>query len=280
MKLYFAGAASGHQLLREEGVRRILIAYPDLRSQPDLLEQLEGFDLFLDCGAWSVKTGAIPPIDVRNYIEWLEEERFPFGAVASLDVIDDPVTTRANYHAMRNAGLDVLPTWHAGSPIELAAEYAKDAPRLAIGGLASKARTGLVDSFIAKVWPHVRHRRVHLFGVATTRTLLRFEPESSDMAGWLVGARYGEVYTLSRWPKIKNLDITRRSSGFDRNLAAQLVAEMAKFGMTWRELNESNDARLRYNVRILLEFERRINAVIERRERSRATLAAEEHRDG
>lgn len=247
--------------MREEGVKNILIAYPFLAKKPSFLSELEGFDVFLDCGAWSVASGAIAPVSIAEYIAWVQPRATAFAVVTALDVLGDAAQTRINYNEMRMAGVECLPTWHVGEPRALAREYASTAEYMAIGGLASCARSGKTVEHIARAWPEVCDRRVHFFGVGTTKPLVAYRPYSADMAGWLVGAIYGEVYSLVQWPIIRNFDVTVRSGGFCKKAVMARIGEFAQFGMTWRELATSREARLRYNVRVLLEFERRINVL-------------------
>ena len=61
MKLYFAAGSVGPNLdaLKAEGVTRVLVGYPELAQRPEALRAYEGLDVFLDCGAWSIASGAI-----------------------------------------------------------------------------------------------------------------------------------------------------------------------------------------------------------------------------
>ena len=159
-----------------------------------------------------------------------------------------------------DAGLTVAPTWHVGSPLRFAEEYARLSSYVAVGGLAARAKDPHLWREIHRAWPALAHRRVHLFGVGATRILRKGRPCSIDMTGWLFAANHGEVYTLTRWPHLRNLDVSPTSSDFSHATVAPLLAEMRHFGSTWTELSTDVFARYRYNVRVLLEVERRLNA--------------------
>jgi hypothetical protein len=242
----------------------VLVPYPELRDGgAEELARWEGLDVFLDCGAWSVSTGAIKPIDVQEYVGWLQATQFPFAAVASLDVIGDAHRTESNYNAMLAAGVDAIPTWHSGSSSE-ALRRISQARYFAVGGLASRKGIG-ADKTLRSVAPFAAGKNVHLFGCIGAKALLGFRPYSADSTGYIVGAKLGEVYTLTKWPRaVRNFDVTKRASQFDRHQVMSVVSEMRNFGSSWSELDKSFEARIRYNARVLLEYERRLNQVFDK----------------
>lgn len=259
MRFFFAGADSQLPLLRAEGVRNILVPYPAFVKTPKLLDKVEGLNVFLDSGAWSVASGVCPPIDINVYAGFVQQRRAHFGPVASLDVIGDAVKSEANHIALQKHGVfDALPCWHVGEPLDLATRYAATSEYVAIGGLAAR-KSGNVPGYIAHVWPAVKARKVHMFGVSTAVSLAMYRPESADSTVWMSGAKFGEVLTLIQWPKMTRVVVTKRIGHFTSNRAAACSAEFQRFGTSWRELAASAEARVRHNIRVLFEFERRLS---------------------
>ncbi len=258
MRLYLAGSAPHVDLITTEGWRDVLIAYPEVRKSPKTLERLAaaGCRVFLDCGAWSVFSGAVPPIDVAEYARWVKDRAGAFAAVAALDVIGDHATTRRNYETMRSAGVECLPTWHAGEPHTIASSYARASTRMAVGGLAAMTSTAKVGRAVAGVWPHLGAARVHLFGVSNLMVIHRFRPDSADSTTWLVGHRFGKVLSARSNAIVQ---VAVQGPNFTRAAALEVAAEAHRFDMSVREL-QSRDARLRYNIRVLKTFVDRVNA--------------------
>jgi hypothetical protein len=259
VKLYFAAGEQHTQLLRSEGVTRVLMAYPFVVRQEANLQQFEGLDVFLDSGAWSVFSGSIPKIDVAQHTAFVKRTRHVWSVVAAVDVIGDADRSLANFEYAVNEGVDVMPTWHRGEPVELAHCYAARSRAVALGGLAGRGVRGDRDALtraIGSVWSAVSGHDVHLFGVSHTPVIKRFRPYSVDSTGWLAGTVYGRVFTLRR-PFLTQVPVTGIHLT-DRRVGPYL-SEFNTFGMTWRELSKSAEARLRYNMRVLLEFERRMS---------------------
>jgi hypothetical protein len=261
VKLYFAAANRASLVdLRAAGATRVLVAFPELRKAPQHLAAYEGLDVFLDCGAWSIASGAIKPFTADEYAAWLKACSFPFSAVAALDDIFDGETSWTNFQRMRELGVDAIPTWHVGEPLELARRYAAASDRIAMGGLASRSRDRRLPEIVRAAMKLFVGTRVHLFGVGALRVLLAGRAaDSADCTGWLFAANHGEIYTLLNWPQVRNLDVTRGSADYSTDVAMRLATEVGRYGYTMRELQTSLEARRRYNITVLLEVERRIN---------------------
>lgn len=92
----------------------------------------------LDSGAFTAKTLGWE-VDRDDLIAWYRAQAHLNPLLIGLDVIGDAPATRANCEAMRDAGLDVIPTVHLGADPRLIADYrAAGWDYLALGGLVNK----------------------------------------------------------------------------------------------------------------------------------------------
>lgn len=142
MELYFSGVQS-HQERRwmnAAHVGRIQVDPREWVLQGKWL-QAGGYQVALDSGAEAIWEECRTPRPPSAYAEWLDRigvERFDF--IMSLDVVGDPVWSRANYEWLRAAGYPVVPVWEwDGPPADLAA-YLESSPRVAIRGIGRAYR--------------------------------------------------------------------------------------------------------------------------------------------
>lgn len=146
----------------------------------------------LDSGAFTAKQQGFE-IDVNVYTEFclkLRDCKRPPVAVFSLDVIGDWRATLANTEAMWKAGVEAIPCWHAGEPLELLVELSASYPRIAVGGtvgLPVLTRQRIFDAVFSKIWP----KRIHGFGLHTESLLVRYPFDSVDASSWYSGRQYG-----------------------------------------------------------------------------------------
>jgi|GEM_PF-4909085 len=176
----------------------VLISYAHVRN-PKAVEGLKAVceiaeTWCLDSGAYTVhNTGGT--IEVEDYISFcrsLEEWPKPPCKIFALDVIGDEQASIDNAIAMRDAGINVVPTWHAGSSIDALETLRDEFEEVAFGGLVARLRNNRAQLFSeAKkrhwlsrgfnvVWPH----RVHGFGITSAKLLREFPFSSVDSTTW------------------------------------------------------------------------------------------------
>lgn len=218
MKLYFAGGFTTTDrelaLVHIAGVRWRLISFADVDSWakeafvywtgPDRPERF-----FLDSGAFSAHTrGHV--IDLDRYCDFIKGIEAHVHPVACLDVIGDWRGSAHNYDLMRAKGVDVMPTYHMGSPDHELRRLLKDADYLALGGIVGATRETMqpwLDKCFRTIhdfWP----KKIHAFGVMAQWALERYPFYSADSSSALVGAGMGRVSTFdggkvsaSPWPE-------------------------------------------------------------------------------
>ena len=142
----------------------------------------------IDSGAFTFRTEKRTP-DVADYIRFLRESGLAdhpkVDAIFGLDVIGDWRQSKINTDRMIAAGINAIPTWHAGSPFDVLVGMSKDYPRIAIGGFATwrpSQKLPVVTEVFSRVWPC----RIHGFGFHTQQVLDRFPFDSVDASTqWL-----------------------------------------------------------------------------------------------
>lgn len=147
----------------------------------------------MDSGAYSAFTSDkhIALGDYISCIKRLQDTAHAPRHVFALDVIGDEYVSYSNAIAMRTAGIEVIPTWHAGSSLEALRRIADEFSRIAIGGLVGrrpnrrlvmgkKARIYWVSKAFETVWP----KWIHGFGLSFVDLLQSFPFASVDSLGW------------------------------------------------------------------------------------------------
>jgi hypothetical protein len=205
VKLYLAGQFQPEHAEGLEDVPglRFLVSYHYLEARDTraLIAWCEehGFPLFLDSGAFSSSNmGATIPLE--EYVEHCQEWAGRYEVVAALDVIGDPKASRRNWEAMREAGVDCIPTFHVGSPFEELESLARDTDHLALGGIARRVTGRKVATlgWIGKCFKTAQAVnpgvKIHGFGMTSVEVMARFPWHSVDSTRWLTARMFGSGF--------------------------------------------------------------------------------------
>lgn len=233
MKLYFAGAEADIKRLSLFGVKKILIAYPAFSTflkNNTYHELIDKFDLFLDSGAFSVFTGKkTVNLDemIRDY-KTLDSIKLKCG----LDVIGDAEATKRNCLEMKEANLDVMPTFHYGESFEYLEYYCQNFSYVALDGVAQlKVHERLeewLDSCFAYIKPYFNKVKIHGFAITSYRLLMRYPFYSVDSTTWQSSARFAEHNELKklRLRRVKS-PYLHRDRRLEKNVSA--ILDLEKF---------------------------------------------------
>ena len=181
MKLYFAGAEKGLEMLRQLGVKRILLSYYVIRKwKPDKIEQVRRMfdDIFLGCGAYSAFTQK-DTIRIEDYIDFIR--KYPdWNVIASLDVIGNPGASWKNWLTMWKAGIESLPCFHIGEDFKWLKKYTDNTDDLVLGGLLPYS---IIEKqiFLSKCFAQLKNYRIHLSGFHNYDLLKKFPFCSADI---------------------------------------------------------------------------------------------------
>lgn len=107
-----------------------------------------------------------------------------------LDKIGDWKVTTRNCEKMWKAGVPATPVFHAGEPWDVLKGYAKDYPKISLGGmvpLPPKKKLHFVEQSFARVYP----KPIHGLGIGTASLLMQVPWHSVDVSSWVMPARVG-----------------------------------------------------------------------------------------
>jgi len=157
--------------------------------------------IFLDSGAFSAFTlGAT--IDKSDYANFIETNQDIIEVASVLDAIGDPIKTLENQNWFDERGIDVLPCFHFGEPVEYLRHYIKKYPRITLGGMVP------IDKGVLRGWldhlfadeicdsDGVPKVQVHGFGMTTWDLLFRYPWHSVDSTSYASGSKLGSIYML------------------------------------------------------------------------------------
>jgi hypothetical protein len=264
--VYFAGnvLSKGDQSMYDDGMRAKLVTFADKDDfgaggfEYWVYNRPPGARVFLDCGAYSVQSrfrGEKAVIDFDAYCAFCEKWGGNIETYVQLDVVGDPVKTKANLHEMKRRGLSPMPVYTAAAPLEeldaLCAEY----DHIALGGLRGREagtaewrRRQLDRTFevAAKHWPI----KFHAFGITAQWVLERYPIYSADSSGAIVGSGMGRVMDFDRGvissePWVGYAQRTHEGLGVDA------VGDCGSTGTA-----SAHKGRRTLNIRAQLKFER------------------------
>jgi len=219
MKTYYAGQlgwTSEEETVFKKGQER-LFSYHLINAGKDKCFQTviqlikdnpeKNLSLFLDSGAFSAWSKGIE-INIQEYIDFIKTYQEQIKVYAVLDSIGDPEKTLRNQIIMEEAGLDPLPCYHYGEPLEYLENYVKEYDYLALGGMVPISKKDLqlwLDMIFADYICDengMPKTRVHGFGMTIFKLIRRYPWYSVDSTSWIMTSRMGGLFV----PQFKNDD--------------------------------------------------------------------------
>lgn len=130
-RVYFAGVAQHYWCSRFVG-HRVLESFANVRPLMDDYRPVFQ-SMALDSGAYTEMTTG-RPVDLGAYVAFCQQHGRFYDFIASLDSIQGGVKeNQRNWQRMRDAGIDAVPTFHQGEPIEWLQELCSAAPMVGLG---------------------------------------------------------------------------------------------------------------------------------------------------
>lgn len=187
--------------------------------------------LFLDSGAYSVRTGAIDKLDVTEYSKFVNSYRKYCSRIASPDVIRDAKQTEINTRLFASLVEPdclhkIFTVYHCSDKsmtnLKNVIKYTEELGigNLALGGLAGarlkKEEKRSVFRQIAEVLPNPEDRPfdVHMFGVMDMDPIKIIKPNTVDSASALAISKKYQLMTYD--PKSESLKATEIYGHLDR----------------------------------------------------------------
>lgn len=143
----------------------LLCSYAYEKTWLPILPSLHIRNFVLDSGAFTAHSSG-KPIDIQTYIDrvnWYRDNGVSPVEIFSLDVIGDWRGTVQNTERLWGAGIQAIPAYHYGEPEDVLIGYARDYPKIALGGavgIRRKEKERWARQCFARIWP----KPVHGFG--------------------------------------------------------------------------------------------------------------------
>lgn len=215
----------------------ILVAYPYFSKEVRealLARDPSEFTLIVDSGAFTAwnSGGEVVMDDYIKFLRGLPSE-WNFRAI-QLDAIAQPEKTKQNYDVMLDAGLDVIPVFTRGAPMEHRDYFYEHTDYIAVGGIADKQNR----AYLRHLMKTNGGRKVHWLGYTDLNEIIHFKPASTDSSGITGAQRYGQIpYYVGRG-KLKSL----ARSKFTSKPPADFINSCKQRGFTVAEVQRLGSA--------------------------------------
>lgn len=169
----------------------------------------------LDSGAFSAANSG-QTINHTRYLETCRQlltQDPQLVEVFSLDVIGD---WRASMKAVERAwseGVPAIPTYHTGEPEDVLRVYARDYPKISLGGsvgLSARKKLAWAQQCFSRVWP----AKIHGLGCGGDDLILGVPFHSTDATNWEMGP-----CAFGRWRTYGNMSVR----GGNQNLRSEVA---------------------------------------------------------
>lgn len=219
----------------------------------DIVEPVLG-KAFLDCGAFSVRTGAWEKLPIDDYIHFTNAYHSKFSLIAAPDVIGDADETLKNFnYFIERITFDtkkVISVYHLMSKdikkFDVMLQRSLDAGLewMAIGGAAATQITHLeqmviLDEIHKRIQKTGKNIKLHLFGMTDPTEIRLFKPASVDSSTFIMKAKSFAYhkYDLDKWKF--NLERRNRKDWTREQLTADATEQVLRHSKVLTKLDEN-----------------------------------------
>lgn len=174
----------------------------------------DGIKVFLDSGAFSAFSQGVK-IDIEKYCDYCLANADIIEHASVLDAIGDCDGTWRNQMRMEQLGVNPLPCYHYGEPIEVLEWYVSRYEYITIGGMVPISTPQLL-LWLDRIWEDVLadadgrpKLKVHGFGLTSLPLMFRYPWYSVDSSTWVQWAANGMVLIPG---KAGQVDVSNKSS--------------------------------------------------------------------
>ena len=276
--LYLAGGKVKTQddIIIKRGCDVLFSQINDRKAIKKFLELMSNNKLFIDSGAYSAWSKN-KPIDVDDYIKFINENTDKFTLFASVDDIpgelrrkptlweqrESPAKSWHNYLYMREQVKDkdkLLPVFHIGEDFRhlqnmLDATFnGEHIPYIGLGGTVGLACT-VKEDWYKQCFKIIQQSsnanvKVHAFGMTNLEILENYPFESADSTTWLMAAINGELCT--KYGRIcVSQQVQHKPSHYNKlpQLVQQQINEQCVlYGTSIEQCMEDQESRQLYNI--------------------------------
>ena len=254
MLLYFAGAESLYAQMKGVSNAHMLFSYYNLGRSKDIsfIEE-DGRKYFLDSGAFSAFTQGIN-VDIDEYIDFIKATRNKWEVVNGLDVIGDWKASAINMEKFEANGIDPLPTFHTGSPLEELRRMCQKYDYIALGGLVPYAtKSEMIRSWLSTCFSVIKDywpKKIHGFGVNSVGLWTDYPFYSVDATSWLVVSRKLAQLQVFKDGKMIRYGGLGKLKVFDE----RLLSENPDMLLKYKDDGETNQANIDRGQQQMREF--------------------------
>lgn len=275
--LYLAGAkATANNVVIQRGCDVLYSQLNDRKAIINFMQLMTSNKLFIDSGAFSAWSKG-KPIDVNDYIKFINENSDKFTLFASVDNIpgelrrtptlqekkDSPVLSWENYLYMREQVKDkdkLLPVFHIGEDFKhlqnmLEVKFNnKHVPYIGLGGTVGMG-SSVKDDWYKQCFKIIQqssnpHVKVHAFGMTNLKILENFPFESADSTTWLMAAING--YICTKYGRICISNKLQHSpthyNKLPRMVQQEVQRQCSQYHVTVEQCMEDQESRTQYNI--------------------------------
>ena len=276
--LYLAGGKVKTQddIIIKRGCDVLFSQINDRKAIKKFLELMSNNKLFIDSGAYSAWSKN-KPIDVDDYIKFINENTDKFTLFASVDDIpgelrrkptlweqrESPAKSWHNYLYMREQVKDkdkLLPVFHIGEDFRhlqnmLDATFSgQHIPYIGLGGTVGLACT-VKEDWYKQCFKIIQQSsnanvKVHAFGMTNLEILENYPFESADSTTWLMAAINGELCT--KYGRIcVSQQVQHKPSHYNKLpqlIQQQINEQCVLYGTSIEQCMEDQDSRQLYNI--------------------------------
>ena len=194
------------------------------------------WSLMLDSGAFTNWSTGKEVVKLADYRAFLLSHGHLFARYLNLDVIGDPVASRRNFDALREAGLSPVPVFQRGGSAQELRRMVQDAGFVCIGGVSPRPTARAEQDYMRQTLAIVREEggKAHLLGVTGMPVLRALRPASCDSSTWINPRRFGR---LDLWEGYGFSPLLSPKRGGNPPTLAQGRA-LRSFGVTWADLRD------------------------------------------
>lgn len=213
MRLYVAGLSASHfdlcgglyrkcsenvKALRRE-VKHRLESYHYVKKGNYVKNIREDQEkVFLDSGAFSAFSLGVE-VDIGEYADFIRGHSDIIEMASVLDAIGDPEGTFYNQKELERRGVEVLPCFHYGEPLDLCEYYVRNYDYITLGGMVPIPNQKL-EGWLDEVWDKVltdkdgySRIKIHGFGLTSRELMLKYPWFSVDSSSWVQAAANGSI---------------------------------------------------------------------------------------
>lgn len=220
----------------------------------------DGIKVFLDSGAFSSFSLGVD-VSIAAYAEFIKANQDIILMASVLDAIGDPVGTYHNQQTLERLGVEVLPCFHYGEPLDLCEYYVRNYDYITLGGMVPIPNNKL-GPWLDEVWSQVltdkdgySRIKVHGFGLTARGLMARYPWYSVDSSSWVqIAANGGIVFPELPQPLAISARSPKRKDfmGHYNTLAPaareRVDALLAYYGSSGEEMAEDYKSRWAFNA--------------------------------